>query len=97
MRVRSIALVTRLLGRLYYQEPPRPNPAFDPALPPSGGNLPLLPASPGVLPIHVNAALSAVALIGTFFGQLVWGRLGDILGRKYVYGATLVLVRMQVQ
>ena len=89
----SIALVTRLLGRLYYQQAPQNNPAYDPSRAPSGANPPLLPAKPGVLPIEINAALSAVALVGTFMGQLVWGRLGDVLGRKYVYGATLVMVR----
>ncbi|XP_024386560.1 probable inorganic phosphate transporter 1-3 [Physcomitrium patens] len=47
---------------------------------------------PGVLPPNVSAAVNGVALCGTFCGQLYFGWLGDRLGRKRVYGYTLVLM-----
>ncbi|KAI3760173.1 hypothetical protein L1987_50564 [Smallanthus sonchifolius] len=46
---------------------------------------------PGSLPPHVSAAVNGVALIGTLAGQLFFGWLGDKLGRKKVYGITLML------
>ncbi|KAM1020408.1 hypothetical protein ACFX13_042381 [Malus domestica] len=45
---------------------------------------------PGVLPNHINNAITGVALFGTLAGQLFFGWLGDKLGRKKVYGITLV-------
>lgn len=45
---------------------------------------------PGTLPQQVNNAISGVALCGTLAGQLFFGWLGDKLGRKKVYGITLV-------
>ncbi|KAL5720785.1 Low affinity inorganic phosphate transporter 8 [Ranunculus cassubicifolius] len=45
---------------------------------------------PGVLPGYVNNAVTGVALCGTLAGQLFFGWLGDKLGRKKVYGITLV-------
>ncbi|GAB2266009.1 Low affinity inorganic phosphate transporter 1 [Dionaea muscipula] len=48
--------------------------------------------SPGSLPINVNAAVTGVALCGTLAGQLFFGWLGDQLGRKKVYGLTLILM-----
>ncbi|EFJ11095.1 hypothetical protein SELMODRAFT_126850 [Selaginella moellendorffii] len=47
---------------------------------------------PGTLPVQVNAAVSGVALCGTLAGQLFFGWLGDKLGRKKVYGLTLLLM-----
>lgn len=47
---------------------------------------------PGSLPINVQAAVTGVALCGTLAGQLFFGWLGDKLGRKKVYGVTLVLM-----
>ncbi|XP_061348107.1 low affinity inorganic phosphate transporter 4-like [Gastrolobium bilobum] len=47
---------------------------------------------PGKLPVPVNNAVTGVALIGTLAGQLVFGWLGDKLGRKKVYGITLVIM-----
>ncbi|XP_008224362.1 PREDICTED: probable inorganic phosphate transporter 1-3 [Prunus mume] len=47
---------------------------------------------PGTLPPNVAAAVNAVALCGTLAGQLFFGWLGDKLGRKKVYGITLVLM-----
>ncbi|CAL9114992.1 unnamed protein product [Musa textilis] len=47
---------------------------------------------PGKLPTAVNNLVIGVALIGTLTGQLVFGWLGDKLGRKKVYGITLILM-----
>ncbi|KAF8044110.1 hypothetical protein BT93_A2175 [Corymbia citriodora subsp. variegata] len=47
---------------------------------------------PGKLPPNVNNLITGVALIGTLMGQLVFGYLGDKLGRKRVYGVTLILM-----
>ncbi|CAL9101552.1 probable inorganic phosphate transporter 1-3 [Musa acuminata AAA Group] len=48
--------------------------------------------SPGTLPPNVSAAVNGVAFCGTLSGQLFFGWLGDKLGRKTVYGFTLVLM-----
>ncbi|KAL6208261.1 hypothetical protein ACLB2K_019212 [Fragaria x ananassa] len=47
---------------------------------------------PGSLPPNVAAAVNGVALCGTLAGQLFFGYLGDKLGRKCVYGITLILI-----
>ncbi|KAM0050869.1 putative major facilitator, sugar transporter, major facilitator superfamily [Helianthus debilis subsp. tardiflorus] len=47
---------------------------------------------PGNLPPNVSAAVNGVALVGTLSGQLFFGWLGDKLGRKKVYGVTLMLM-----
>ncbi|MCO5606073.1 hypothetical protein L7F22_060260 [Adiantum nelumboides] len=47
---------------------------------------------PGSLPPNISAAVNGVALCGTLAGQLFFGWLGDKLGRKKVYGATLKLM-----
>lgn len=47
---------------------------------------------PGKLPTDVNNFVIGVALVGTLSGQLVFGWLGDKLGRKKVYGITLILM-----
>lgn len=49
-------------------------------------------SSPGYLPPNVSAGVNAVALCGTFVGQLFFGWLGDKLGRKRMYGVTLILM-----
>ncbi|KAL3717323.1 hypothetical protein ACJRO7_008837 [Eucalyptus globulus] len=49
-------------------------------------------AKPGTLPPNVAAAVNGVALCGTLSGQLFFGWLGDKLGRKKVYGLTLMLM-----
>ncbi|MCO5569132.1 hypothetical protein L7F22_022840 [Adiantum nelumboides] len=49
-----------------------------------------LTKKPGILPAHVSAAVNGVALCGTLAGQLFFGWLGDKLGRKRVYGMTLM-------
>ncbi|XP_074357008.1 inorganic phosphate transporter 1-4-like [Apium graveolens] len=47
---------------------------------------------PGSLPPNVSAAVNGVAFCGTLAGQLFFGWLGDKLGRKKVYGLTLMLM-----
>ncbi|KAK9067549.1 hypothetical protein SSX86_011660 [Deinandra increscens subsp. villosa] len=48
--------------------------------------------NPGTLPPNVAAAVNSVAFVGTLSGQLFFGWLGDKLGRKKVYGMTLMLM-----
>ncbi|XWS08788.1 hypothetical protein CRYUN_Cryun40dG0030800 [Craigia yunnanensis] len=47
---------------------------------------------PGTLPPNVAAAVNGVAFVGTLTGQLFFGWLGDKMGRKKVYGITLLLM-----
>lgn len=47
---------------------------------------------PGTLPPNVAAAVNGVAFCGTLAGQLFFGWLGDKMGRKRVYGLTLILM-----
>ncbi|RDX63583.1 putative inorganic phosphate transporter 1-7, partial [Mucuna pruriens] len=49
-------------------------------------------AKPGTLPPRVQSSVTGVALCGTLAGQLFFGWLGDKMGRKRVYGLTLVLM-----
>ena len=49
-------------------------------------------SKPGSLPPNVAAAVNGVAFCGTLVGQLFFGWLGDKLGRKRVYGLTLMLM-----
>jgi len=49
-------------------------------------------ANPGSLPPNVSAAVNGVAFVGTLSGQLFFGWLGDKMGRKKVYGMTLMLM-----
>jgi MFS family permease len=72
----SISLLTRLIGRLYFQD--------DPAV--------FGKVNPGKLPIGIDCAISSVALVGTLCGQLFIGYLGDKLGRKTVYGIALSIM-----
>ncbi|KAJ4778196.1 phosphate transporter 1 [Rhynchospora pubera] len=51
-------------------------------------------SSPGTLPPNVAAAVSGVAIVGTLTGQLFFGWLGDKMGRKKVYGLTLMMMVM---
>nr|AAB81346.1 phosphate transporter [Medicago truncatula] len=50
------------------------------------------PTRPGTLPPSAQSAVTGVALVGTLAGQLFFGWLGDKLGRKKVYGLTLILM-----
>lgn len=47
---------------------------------------------PGSLPSNVSAAVNGVAFCGTLTGQLFFGWLGDKMGRKRVYGLTLMVM-----
>ncbi|KAI3459500.1 hypothetical protein Pfo_016163 [Paulownia fortunei] len=47
---------------------------------------------PGTLPPSVSSSVTGVALVGTLIGQLFFGWLGDKMGRKKVYGVTLILM-----
>lgn len=47
---------------------------------------------PGSLPENVSAAINGVAFSGALAGQLFFGWLGDKMGRKRVYGMTLMLM-----
>ncbi|XP_047319304.1 low affinity inorganic phosphate transporter 1-like [Impatiens glandulifera] len=47
---------------------------------------------PGTLPPNVSAAVNGVAFFGTLTGQLFFGWLGDKMGRKKVYGMTLMIM-----
>lgn len=49
---------------------------------------------PGKLPHSINNLVIGVALVGTLVGQLFFGYLGDKLGRKKVYGLTLILMAL---
>ncbi|KAM5563494.1 putative inorganic phosphate transporter 1-7 [Rosa sericea] len=49
-------------------------------------------AKPGTLPPNVSAAVNGVAFCGTLSGQIFFGWLGDKMGRKKVYGMTLMLM-----
>lgn len=48
--------------------------------------------NPGELPSNLAAAVNGVAFCGTLSGQLFFGWLGDKMGRKRVYGMTLMLM-----
>ncbi|KAH0634250.1 hypothetical protein KY284_037036 [Solanum tuberosum] len=47
---------------------------------------------PGILPPGISAAVNGVAFVGTLSGQLFFGWLGDKMGRKRVYGMTLMIM-----
>ncbi|XP_006649357.2 probable inorganic phosphate transporter 1-7 [Oryza brachyantha] len=49
-------------------------------------------SKPGNLPPDVSAAVNGVAFVGTLTGQLFFGWLGDKVGRKSVYGMTLLMM-----
>ncbi|KAL3734441.1 hypothetical protein ACJRO7_023747 [Eucalyptus globulus] len=44
------------------------------------------------IPHAVESAMLAVALLGTAIGQLIFGRLGDLVGRRRLYGLALMLI-----
>ncbi|KAH6556877.1 hypothetical protein KP509_1Z148500 [Ceratopteris richardii] len=47
---------------------------------------------PGTLPPGLYAGVNGIALLGAFVGQLLFGWLGDKMGRKTVYGFTAILM-----
>ncbi len=46
----------------------------------------------GVLPINVNTALKTATYGGTVIGQLGFGWLADVLGRRKMYGIELAII-----
>lgn len=76
-----ITAVIKLLGRLYIYDP---------------NHKPWKSHKPGALPDHVNNTITSVALCGTLAGQVFFGRLGMKIGRKKVYGITLITIYIQV-
>ncbi|KAL7205524.1 hypothetical protein ACSBR2_018457 [Camellia fascicularis] len=42
------------------------------------------------VPIAITSAMVAIALVGTVIGQLIFGYLGDRIGRRRVYGLVLM-------
>ncbi|XP_075645707.1 putative inorganic phosphate transporter 1-8 [Castanea sativa] len=44
------------------------------------------------VPPGVLSAIVTIALLGTTIGQLVFGRLGDRIGRQHVYGIALMIM-----
>ncbi|CAN6164115.1 unnamed protein product [Urochloa humidicola] len=53
---------------------------------------PSSPTTPGVTPPAVISATVGVALLGAAAGNLIFGTLGDRVGRRRVYGASLLLM-----
>ncbi|VVA23194.1 PREDICTED: inorganic phosphate transporter [Prunus dulcis] len=72
--------ILRLLGRIYYQKSHLPTDNFDN----NDNNF--------VIHRHVDSALLGVAFLGTAIGQLVFGRLGDRIGRRRMYGLSLMVM-----
>ena len=50
------------------------------------------PARDQQVPALVTSAMGAIALLGTVIGQLVFGRLGDLRGRRKVYVFALLIM-----
>ncbi|KAM5573963.1 hypothetical protein ABKV19_013471 [Rosa sericea] len=69
--------IMRLLGRIYYS---KRQPKFDN----EDNNF--------VIPAIVVTALVGFPLLGTVLGQLLFGRLGDLVGRRHVYGLSLMVM-----
>ena len=44
------------------------------------------------MPYSVNAAIKASALVGTFTGQIVFGLLADIYGRRGMFGLSMSIL-----
>ncbi|KAG9456648.1 hypothetical protein H6P81_001156 [Aristolochia fimbriata] len=66
-----IVVVTKLIGRIYYDN----------------GD-----GTPGVTPPLVVSAMIGIPLLGTVVGQLLFGWLGDKVGRRRVYGVALSII-----
>lgn len=74
----AINLITATLGMVYWQGPPIPGSN-------SGGNY-------GTLPTNVNTAIKAATAGGAVAGQLGFGWLADVLGRRRMYGVELAII-----
>jgi len=74
----AINLVTSTLGMVFWQGPPIPGSN-------SGGNY-------GVLPMNVNTAIKAATSGGAVVGQMGFGWLADVVGRRKMYGIELAII-----
>ncbi|KAH7317770.1 H+ symporter [Rhexocercosporidium sp. MPI-PUGE-AT-0058] len=74
----AINLVTSTLGMVFWQGAPIPGSN-------SGGNY-------GVLPMEVNTAIKAATSGGAVIGQLGFGWLADVVGRRKMYGVELAII-----
>ncbi|GGM68473.1 MFS transporter [Thermogymnomonas acidicola] len=54
--------------------------------------LPLIVSVFGVTNHFTQGLIGAAALIGAVIGALVFGRIGDVMGRKYVYGFEMAIL-----
>lgn len=71
-----IPVVMRMLGRIYYPEIHR---TID-------------QRKWFEVPSVIASTMIGVALMGTVIGQLVFRRLGDLVGRRHVYGVSLIMM-----
>ncbi|XP_020110855.1 probable inorganic phosphate transporter 1-10 [Ananas comosus] len=71
-----VSPVMTLIGRIYYSHDDDDDDDDD----------------PGVIPPTIVSTAVAIALLGAVVGQLVFGALGDRVGRRRVYGICLVLM-----
>jgi len=74
----AINLVTSTLGMVYWQGPPITGSNM-------GGNY-------GILPTSVNTAIKAATSGGAVVGQLGFGWLADMIGRRKMYGVELAII-----
>ncbi|KAK1969142.1 H+ symporter [Colletotrichum sublineola] len=75
----AINLITTLLGVVFWQGPPNQHAHG------YGGNN-------GELPSSVNSALKASTSAGIIIGQIVFGWLADVFGRRRMYGVELGII-----
>ncbi|KAK2035008.1 H+ symporter [Colletotrichum zoysiae] len=75
----AINLITTLLGVVFWQGPP------DEHTHGYGGNN-------GEMPSPVNSALKASTSAGIIIGQIVFGWLADVFGRRKMYGVELAII-----
>lgn len=76
----AINLVTSTLGMVYWQGDPIPGSRY-------GGNY-------GKMPSQVNTAIKAATSGGAVIGQLGFGWLADVVGRRKMYGVELAIIVM---
>ncbi|KAK9928470.1 hypothetical protein M0R45_025603 [Rubus argutus] len=69
--------IMRLIGRIYYDDHSKTFDDMD-------NNF--------VIPTTVVMAMVGFPLLGTVLGQVLFGRLGDLVGRRHVYGLTLMVM-----
>lgn len=82
-----IAPIMRLLGHIYYNSSSKLS--RNSVGPPDDDND---DDSNYQVPAVVVSTIVGIALVGTVIGKLVFGRLGDLIGRRRVYGLALMLM-----